>query len=141
MKNYLGIAILAILAIYGWNKFSNAKKYNANDSNSLAIMTMLTTPENRVQLVKDFELASDDIRGINLHGLTAKEIHVIAEGRRESKKEHQIDFLKKVIEVLEESRKESVILNSNATRFPDSPSESEEYSISELRILLDNLSR
>ena len=136
---YLKIVIIGIIIIYVWSIINDAKKYDANNQNSLVVMLKLVSPNERVQFLNDFEIASDNIRATNLHGLSKEEIHDIAQHRKNILKKQKIVFLKHVIHSLEKTRRESIRLNSNTTGFPQLGTVGKKYSKYELKIKLDNL--
>ena len=83
IKNIFYIYLFIQILYYAYLVYNKGYKFDANDpDNSLQIMLHLTNPLERTTFLKEFDIACDGTRCINLHGLTKKEIHVIFENKR-----------------------------------------------------------
>ena len=80
--------------VYAYNTYSNVKKYNANNPNSLNAMLMLTPSNKRASFIHNFDLVSENDRATNLHGLSREEINKLASKYRVHLKKEQTSFQK-----------------------------------------------
>lgn len=118
MKKIILIVLFGYLAYYGYKLYSDGIHYNANNPNSLNIMITLTPANEKVKFIKDFELASNDIEGRNLHTLSREEITILANKKRFKMVTLKIRFLTNVIDSLNEQNKQKILLDSTGFRFP-----------------------
>lgn len=130
-KKIIFIAILFMVG--GWYFYSKAFVYDANNPNSLDILLRATHPENKVRFIKDFELASNDMRATNLHGLSKNEISKIANNRRIG----HINFLKKCLSEMKKSGKSTIYLDKFAVRKPTNYDRSYSYTTEDIQKIIN----
>lgn len=78
MKKIVFLVLLGYLFFYAYEAYNNIYKYNANNPQSLELMLNIIPDNEKLKFLKAFQLASEDLEGKNLHGLTKDEIYFIA---------------------------------------------------------------
>jgi len=136
---YISYILFAGVILYGYNTYSNVKKYNANNPNSLNTMLMLTPSNKQILFINNFNLISNNIRATNLHGLTREEINKLANNYRINLKKKKIVFIKKIIEWMEEHNKYYVTLNKHANALPSNEYLGKTFTKKDLQSLLQKL--